>query len=457
MGRNYDFHPWRSSLLIGVLTAVTSQFYLYVFISNFRISPAVVLLPFLLMTVGRQLSTMGICSLTALIVFLFRVLIVSMDGNIPEETVLQVIPGAMYYVFYGLLFRLLVPSKRAASYMTAAISSFYCDFGANLTEIALRILIAGGSVPTLNQLGLLILVAVVRSLLAAMLFLLVEQYRAMQVRDVQEQRYQSMFMMITGLKNEIYLMKKSTEEIEQVMGQAYRLHEAAESSGAPEEVRQMTLGIARDVHEIKKGYIRIMDGLENAIDAEDAEERMTFREILEILEGIANARIRREELDIRILFDCADNFVTTDHYALMTILRNLVSNAIEAIQGDRRAGSITVRERLQGDVKTDEGICSCFVLEVEDNGPGITEKQKKKIFRMGYSTKFDGKTGNIYRGVGLVGVRQTVEEYFGGTIEVESEPGEGALFRIVIPEKKLRASGNRQAEKNSYTNTIKGG
>jgi two-component system sensor histidine kinase YcbA len=76
---------------------------------------------------------------------------------------------------------------------------------------------------------------------------------------------------------------------------------------------------------------------------------------------------------------------------------------------------------------------------------------------MGYSTKFDGKTGNIYRGVGLVGVRQTVEEYFGGTIEVISEPGEGALFRIVIPEKKLRASGNRQAEKNSYTNTIKGG
>ena len=63
----------------------------------------------------------------------------------------------------------------------------------------------------------------------------------------------------------------------------------------------------------------------------------------------------------------------------------------------------------------------------------------KKIYRIGYSTKFDGKTGNIYRGVGLAGVKQTVEEYFDGNISVESEPGERTCFRVAIPEEKLKA------------------
>ena len=250
-------------------------------------------------------------------------------------------------------------------------------------------------------------------------------------------------MLITSLKGEIYLMRKNTEEIEQIMGNAYRLHELAEQKQAPEEVRRMTLDIAKDVHEIKKGYIRIMDGLESTINAENEEERMTFRELLEILEGMAKTRVRKLELDVSFLFDCRDNFVTTDHYALMTILRNLVSNAIEAIEGDRRSGEVIVRERLQTAVQTKDGEKNCFILEVEDNGPGITEKQMKKIFRMGYSTKFDGRTGNIYRGVGLAGVKQTVEEYFGGSIEVQSEPGEGTRFRVVIPEEKLVAAEKR--------------
>ena len=56
---------------------------------------------------------------------------------------------------------------------------------------------------------------------------------------------------------------------------------------------------------------------------------------------------------------------------------------------------------------------------------------------MGYSTKFDYKTGNIYRGVGLYGVKATVEEKFGGTIDVDSEYGKGTTFTIRIPAKAL--------------------
>ena len=51
MGQSYDFRPWQTSLLIGAVTALTSQIYLFIFINNFRISPAVILLPVLLMTI----------------------------------------------------------------------------------------------------------------------------------------------------------------------------------------------------------------------------------------------------------------------------------------------------------------------------------------------------------------------------------------------------------------------
>jgi two-component system sensor histidine kinase YcbA len=52
---------------------------------------------------------------------------------------------------------------------------------------------------------------------------------------------------------------------------------------------------------------------------------------------------------------------------------------------------------------------------------------------MGYSTKFDRKTGNISRGVGLYGVKSTVEEKFMGTIEVSSIQNEETVFTIKIP------------------------
>ena len=107
----------------------------------------------------------------------------------------------------------------------------------------------------------------------------------------------------------------------------------------------------------------------------------------------------------------------------MTVLKNLVGNAIEAIEGDRRRGVIMVSER-----KYD----GTYEFKVSDNGPGILPRKLGKIFRLGYSTKFDERTGNIYRGVGLAGVKNMVEDHFGGSIEVQSEPG-NTCFTVRIP------------------------
>ncbi|MEZ4287895.1 MAG: hybrid sensor histidine kinase/response regulator [Polyangiales bacterium] len=65
-------------------------------------------------------------------------------------------------------------------------------------------------------------------------------------------------------------------------------------------------------------------------------------------------------------------------------------------------------------------------LEVADNGPGMTPETQKKIFEP-YFTQRDGGTG-----LGLAIVRGTVEK-LGGQIHLDTSPGDGARFQIVLP------------------------
>ena len=62
----------RRMILIGLIVALVSQLYWNIFINNFRISSSVIILPVLLMTLGKSLSTPLTCAVTAVIVFFFR-------------------------------------------------------------------------------------------------------------------------------------------------------------------------------------------------------------------------------------------------------------------------------------------------------------------------------------------------------------------------------------------------
>ena len=190
----------------------------------------------------------------------------------------------------------------------------------------------------------------------------------------------------------------------------------------------MSLELAKDVHEIKKDYIRIIKGIENEISEEYDEKQMKFSDILHILKNSTYNLLEEKDLKINLMFEYKDNFVTHEHYELMNIFKNLVTNAIEAIESEETGDTITIEQALVGDE---------YIFVVKDNGPGISKRHLPNIFKMGYSTKFDYETGNIYRGVGLCGVKATVEENFGGTISVNSVFGNGTQFTIKIPAEKI--------------------
>ena len=101
---------------------------------------------------------------------------------------------------------------------------------------------------------------------------------------------------------------------------------------------------------------------------------------------------------------------------LVTVLGNLIENALDAMDGQPE-GEITLLLHYQN------GWLSC---EVSDDGPGIDPVQLEAIFTKGFSTKGEN------RGVGLFLARQQIQN-LGGDITVESEPGVFTQFFVHIP------------------------
>jgi len=120
--------------------------------------------------------------------------------------------------------------------------------------------------------------------------------------------------------------------------------------------------------------------------------------------------------------------LTTDWRRLRQAVLDLLWNAVEAI-GENNTGMIWVRTSAV-DVPPDSPRTlpagRYVVLEVRDTGCGMNEETRKRIFDPFFSTKFQG------RGLGLAAVQGFVRSA-GGEVQVESKPGKGARFRILLP------------------------
>ena len=411
---------------IALAVTLSSQLYFNMYSQGFRISAAVILLPILLMTVGEDISNVIICSVTSIFVFLLRSSVLYITTGSYENALNLYLPNMLFYIVYGIIFSLLCRNKYVVSYRKMFVVVFCSDFFSNFIEILVsRPYKDDGFEITILS---IMLIALGRSILAWIFLVGEKQYRTLLQKEEHEKRYQRLFLMTTGLKNEIYFMKKNSEEIEHVMANAYRLYEELSRLELSEDMKKMSLEIAKDVHEIKKDYISIIKGIEKEISEDYDEKQMNFSDILRILEDSTYHLLASKNLNLNLKFSYVEDFVTRYHYDIMGILKNLVTNAVEAIDNSAEGSTITIRyEKSHG----------TSIFTVTDDGPGISPRHLKNIFKMGYSTKFDNVTGDIYRGVGLYGVKATVEEKFGGTITVTSEESNGTVFTVEIPSKSI--------------------
>ncbi|MDQ3035064.1 MAG: GAF domain-containing protein [Myxococcota bacterium] len=126
---------------------------------------------------------------------------------------------------------------------------------------------------------------------------------------------------------------------------------------------------------------------------------------------------------IRIELELNDRGVARfDQHKIQRAVHNLARNAAEAIgapNARRRGGTFTIC--------VDRGGEGALVIACRDDGPGIPEQIREKLFE---SFTTHGKEGGT--GLGLAIVRKVVDDH-GGTIQVESEPGR-TVFRMVLPQ-----------------------
>lgn len=413
--------PFSRNFIIGISVCITSQLYFTLWAEGFRLSASAIFFPLLLLTLKRESHRPSAGLVTAGCVILFRVSHDLFRGIGLLSAVYTEVPGGIFYLCYDALLCLMLRDRRSYSFRHVWFSLYCCDLISNMVNFALSSHLS--TALTAEVFMPLAWMALFRATAAVFLLWAAKNYRQLLFQQEHELRYRRLFLMTANLKTELYFLKKDAEEVEQVMARAYKLYEKLEQAGAQDELRELALSIARDVHEVKKDNLRIIRGLEEEIAETYDHEVMSMRDLLNILSQSTRQMLGEQRSEIRLECFCPKNIPVREHYRVLSVLKNLVTNAVEAIQAASGTGCVRVEVHATQDILT---------LTVSDNGPGISSRKQKLLFKVGYSTKFNPDTGNISRGVGLPAVQYIVEE-LGGTLNVTSEQGSGTTFRIELP------------------------
>ncbi|HVB31491.1 MAG TPA: HAMP domain-containing sensor histidine kinase, partial [Gemmatimonadaceae bacterium] len=134
----------------------------------------------------------------------------------------------------------------------------------------------------------------------------------------------------------------------------------------------------------------------------------------EVARGVHAAEAR---VDVRVPESLPP--VKADAVVLRRIIENLVSNAVDALDG--KPGTVTLAGQCVG-----EGLERRVRFTVTDTGRGMTRPQLDRAFDDFYTTKPSGT------GLGLSVVRRLLTD-LGGSIRVETAPGEGSTFTVELP------------------------
>ena len=120
--------------------------------------------------------------------------------------------------------------------------------------------------------------------------------------------------------------------------------------------------------------------------------------------------------------------VLIDASIMTQVFINMIKNAIEAMDAENNPDKkYQLQITLKGETR---GAKDYALIEIKDNGPGIADEIKNKIFEFGFTTRM--KSNSSARGIGLHFCMDSVNKYC-GLIEVDSKVGEGATFKVLLP------------------------
>lgn len=179
---------------------------------------------------------------------------------------------------------------------------------------------------------------------------------------------------------------------------------------------------------IRRSSQRLLETLSSVLDLSKLESgtMKLSPEPIDLVEEVNDTadlfRQRADEADVRLEVDVPDAAMTAalDASAIHRVLSNLMSNAVKFTEP---GGTVTVRLQRDG---------SQVQLMVADTGVGIDEDFLPRLFEAFEQESIGSTRSHEGSGLGLA-ITNRLVELMGGSIEVESEKGEGTTFKILLP------------------------
>lgn len=410
---------------VAMATAIGAQFKINPFQEDyFRIGLGVSILLFLLM-IMPHLSYVKTGILTGIVSFIVQSVDLLYDVNSMSvlESLHDNIGAGIYYIVFS--YGLSKFKNRFHEIQPLLLGGLITcvDFSSNLIELFIRGVLNGTSIFDMREWLYLLVVGGLRSYFISGLYnsIAVRQMRLMHAE--QEKRMEQMLNVNSGLYGEVFYLKKAMKTIEDITADSYDLYRDLREQDM-NQYSQRTLGIAQQIHEVKKDSQRILAGLLKLYDSEKA-VNMSLSEVLSFaVKGnlkYAEMLDKRIQIQMEQQYDCDSPF----YIPLLTVMNNLIANAVEVIELEG-----TIRIQVYGQ---DEDVH----FTVIDSGKGIPEAKRNIIFEPGYTTKFN-QAGIAATGIGLSHVRDIVQSLEGHiTVKFAEKSGQGTAFDVSIPKRNL--------------------
>ncbi|MBF4693635.1 sensor histidine kinase [Fusibacter ferrireducens] len=411
---NQNSRQIEKTILVAVFTTFMGQIYFAPFGTEFRLTFAVVVLNILMLTF-KEIKPLPTINLVGLLMFFVRssVFVFNQNGTYLEAFQIYY-PVVFFYIFYSIFFVLLDVRSFLKNPLILFLSIWICDSIPNIIEVIVRR--EWQSANFEHVIYTIIIIGLFRTIFTTIL-IYISNYYLQHIKERQNhQKFVEKIVLMSSLKTELFFLRKSKNDIEDAMRRSFEIYEKIQDG----EEKTAILTVAKDIHEIKKDYTRVIAGIEKSIE-ETSSFQMSFFEILSIVtetnQKLAESKGKKIKFEISKFY----NFKTNEYFALISVLNNLVVNAIEAIE---HTGLISIYENLKDEL---------IFISVYDDGIGIEEMDLNLIFEPGYSTKYNEINGIMSSGIGLTHVKYLVEDILEGKLVVESQKGISTKFDIVIP------------------------
>lgn len=144
-------------------------------------------------------------------------------------------------------------------------------------------------------------------------------------------------------------------------------------------------------------------------------EPININTLLEEIYSLSKEDGQRSHITIEFKKAKEPLVVEGDREKLKQVFLNVVKNAMEAME---QGGNLIMHSNLLKDR---------VEITITDNGPGVLQKDRDKLFTPFFTTKQRGT------GLGLSVSKKIIEDHPGGSLDLESEEGKGTLVRITLP------------------------